>query len=150
MAVRLRRDFGAVRNLIRAHAILQQARRQRDAEGRIIATLEDYAVVRDLVADLISEGVEATVPTTVKGTVEKLALMYSDDSKPVPIVTLAEELKLDKSAAWRRVRTAIDRGYVKNLEERKGRPAQLVPGEPLPDDLEVLPTVERLHGCTRI
>ena len=148
VAVRLRRDFGAVRNLIRAHAILQQASRERDSEGRILATLEDYAAIRELVADLISEGVEATVPATVRETVEKLALLYSDESKPVTIVKLAEELKLDKSAAWRRVRTAMDRGYIKNLEDRKGRPAQLVPGESLPDDLEVLPTVARLQGCT--
>jgi hypothetical protein len=148
VAVRLRRDFGAVLNLICAHAILHQASRKRDAEGRIIATLEDYAVVRDLVADLVSEGVETTVPATVRETVEKLGLLYSDESKPVTIVKLAEELELDKSTAWRRVRTAIDRGYVKNLEERKGRPAQLVPGEALPDDVEILPTVERLHGCT--
>jgi hypothetical protein len=41
----------------------------------------------------------------------------------------------------------MDRGYIKNLEDRKGRPAQLVPGEPLPEDLEVLPAVERLQGC---
>jgi hypothetical protein len=149
VAVRLRRDFGAVRNLIRAHAIFQHASRQRDAEGRIVATLEDYAAIRDLVADLISEGVEATVPATVRETVQKLALLYSDESELVTIVKLAEELELDKSAAWRRVRTAIDLGYVKNLEERKGRPAQLVPGEPLPDDLEVLPAVARLQAIRR-
>lgn len=43
VAVRLRRDFGALLNLIRAHTILHQANRERDAEGRIIAALEDYA-----------------------------------------------------------------------------------------------------------
>jgi hypothetical protein len=72
----------------------------------------------------------------------------SDGKGPVTIVKLAGELKLDKSSAWRRVRAAMDRGYVKNLEERKGRPAQLVLGDPLPDDQEVLPAVERLNGCT--
>jgi hypothetical protein len=148
VAVRLRRDFGALLNLIRAHAILHQANRRKDAQGRNIATLEDYAAVRELVADLVSEGVEATVPATTRETVEKLGALYSEESEPVTIVRLAEELKLDKSAAWRRVRAAIDRGYAKNLEERKGRPARLVPGDPLPDDLEILPTVERLHGCT--
>jgi hypothetical protein len=148
VAVRLRRDFGALLNLIRACAILHQASRERDAEGRIIATLEDYATVRALVADLVSEGVEATVPANVRETTEKLARLYSDDEEPVTIVKLAGELSLDKSSAWRRVRAAIDRGYVKNLEERRGRPARLVPGDPLLDDLEVLPTLERLHGCT--
>jgi hypothetical protein len=148
VAVRLRRDFGAVLNLIKAHALLHQVSRKRDREGRIVATLEDYAVVRELVADLVSEGVEATVPATIRETVEVLGRLHAADSKPVTIVKLSEELKLDKSAAWRRVRAAIDRGYVENLEDRRGRPARLVPGDPLPDDLEILPTVERLHGCT--
>ena len=57
VAVRLRRDFGSLLALIRAHAILHQATRDRDDDGRIIATLDDYAVVRDLVADTIAEGV---------------------------------------------------------------------------------------------
>ena len=147
VAVRLRRDFGALLNLISTCAILHQASRERDAEGRIIATLEDYAAVRALVADLVSEGVEATVPATVRETVEKLARLLSDEES-VTIAKLAEELELDKSSTWRRVKSAIDRGYVKNLEDRRGRPARLVLGDPLPDDIEILPTVERLHGCT--
>jgi len=88
--VRLRRDFKALLNLITAHALLHQATRQRDTEGCIIATLEDYAVVRELVADLISEGVEATVPATVRDTVEKLVLLYSDKSEPVTNARLAK------------------------------------------------------------
>jgi hypothetical protein len=39
VAVRLRRDFGAVLNLIRAHALLHQATRESDGEGRIVATI---------------------------------------------------------------------------------------------------------------
>ena len=147
VAVRLRRDFGAMLNLIRAHAILHQASREWDAQGRIIATLKDYASVRGLVAELVSEGVEATVPPTVRETAETLGRLHSEESEPVTIAKLAEELKLDKSAAWRRVRAAIDRGYLKNLEDRKGRPARIVPGDPLPDDIEILPAVERLRGC---
>ena len=50
LAVRLRRDFGAVLALIRAHAILHQQTRQRDEAGRIVAAIEDYAAVRELVA----------------------------------------------------------------------------------------------------
>ena len=148
VAVRLRRDFGALLNLIRAHAILHQASRERDGEDRIVATVEDYAQVRELVADLVSEGIEATVPATVRETVEALGRLYTEESEPVTIAALAEELELDKSSAWRRVRTALGRGYLKNLEDRKGRPARLVPGDALPDDIEILPAPERLHGCT--
>ncbi len=139
VAVRLRRDFGALLNLIRAHALLHQASRERDKDGRIIATTGDYAAVRELVAELISEGIEATVPATVRETVEKVAELVSDDSEAVTVAELARKLELDKSATSRRVGSAMDRGHLKNLEDRKGRPARLVPGDPLPDDLEILP-----------
>jgi hypothetical protein len=148
VAVRLRRDFGALLNLIRAHAILHQASRERADDGRIIATLEDYARVRELVADLVSEGVEATVPATVRETVEMVERLRDETEEDVTIAALAEELKLDKSAAWRRARSAMDRGYLENKEERKGRPAKLVVADALPDDMEILPAPERLQGCT--
>jgi hypothetical protein len=148
VAVRLRRDFGALLNLIRAHAILHQASRERADDGRIIATLEDYALVRELVADLVSEGVEATVPATVRETVEIVERLRDETEEDVTIAALAEELKLDKSAAWRRARSAMDRGYLENKEERKGRPAKLVVADALPDDMEILPAPERLQGCT--
>jgi hypothetical protein len=148
VAVRLRRDFGALLNLIRAHAVLHQASRERDEKGQIVATIEDYAVVRELVADLVSEGIEATVPPTVRETIGAVCRLYAEEDETVTIAALAEELELDKSSAWRRVRTAMDRGYLKNLEDRKGRPARLVPGDALPNDIEILPAPERLQGCT--
>ena len=148
VAVRLRRDFGALLNLVRAHAILHQASRERDAAGRIVATLEDYSRVRELVADLVSEGLEATVPATVRETVEMVERLRDETERDVTIAMLAEELRLDKSAAWRRVRSAIDRGYLENKEDRKGRPAKLVVADALPDDIEILPSLERLQGCT--
>src|SRR5215212_2172910 len=43
VAVRLRRDFSVILSLVRAHAVLHQATRERDAQGRIIATIADYA-----------------------------------------------------------------------------------------------------------
>jgi len=148
VAVRLRRDFGAVLNLIRAHAVLHQATRERDAEGRIVASFADYTTVRELVAELVSAGAEAAVPKTVRETVEAAQrLLESSGGDPIIVTTLAETLKLDKSATLRRVRAATDRGYLKNLEDRKGRPARLVLGDPLPKDIEVLPKVEELQGC---
>ena len=148
VAVRLRRDFGALLNLIRAHAILHQASRERGADGRIVATVEDYAIVRELVADIVSEGVEATVPATVRETVEVVERLRDETEKDVTIAAVAEELELDKSAAWRRVRSAMDRGYLENKEDRKGRPAKLVTADTLPDDIEILPAPKRLQGCT--
>lgn len=147
VAVRLRRDFSTILSLIRSHAILHQATRTRDPEGRIIAAPGDYAVIRELVSDLIAEGVEATVPKTVRETVEAISRLIEDsDTEHVTNREVAGELDIDKGAASRRVRTAIDRGYVKNLEDRKGHPARLVTGEGMPEDEEILPTVEELFG----
>jgi hypothetical protein len=69
----LRRDFGSLLALIRAHALLHQATREHDAKGRIVASLDDYAVVRELIADVISEGVEKTVKPEVREIVAKVS-----------------------------------------------------------------------------
>jgi hypothetical protein len=153
LAVRLRRDFGAVLNLIRAHTVLHQVSRERDAAGRIIATLDDYGVVRELVAELVADGVEAAVSPTIRETVDAVAsLLAEPGTDETTVVAVGTSLQLDKSSALRRVRVALDRGYLRNLEDRKGRPARLVLGEPLPEDQEILPTVkelaQRVQGCT--
>jgi hypothetical protein len=147
VAVRLRRDFSVILSLIRAHAILHQATRDRDMEGRIVATLEDYARVRELVAGLIAEGVEATVPPTIRETVDAVKqIIQQSDEEWATNKALSEALNIDKAAASRRVRTAIGRGYLKNLEDRRGHPAKLVLGEDMPEDTEILPTPDSLRG----
>jgi hypothetical protein len=148
VSVRLRRDFGAVLNLIRAHALLHQASRERDDQGRIVATIgEDYAAVRELVADLVSEGIEATVPKTVRETVEAVKRLREDSTgEPVTATDLARVLKLDRSAVSRRVKNAKDRGYLRDLEENPRKPSRLVPGDDLPDDLQILPKPEDVRA----
>jgi hypothetical protein len=145
VAVRLRRDFSAVLNLIRAHAVLHQASRHRGADARIVATVEDYAVIRELVADLVAEGVDATVSETVRATVETVRKLASDGKgDPVSLGPIAEELKIDKSAASRRLRTAIGKGFVKNLENQKGKLGRYVVDDPMPANVVVLPTPEEV------
>ena len=150
VAVRLRRDFGALLNLTRAHALLHQASRKRDAEGRIIATIEDYAAVRELVVDLMGEGVEATVPETIRQTVESVRRLREDSNgEPVTVVELTQELKLDRSAVSRRARNAKDRGYLRDLEDNPRKPSRLIPGDDLPDDLQILPSPEDMRASVK-
>ncbi|HLM99281.1 MAG TPA: hypothetical protein VK335_08380 [Bryobacteraceae bacterium] len=150
VAVRLRRDFGALFTLIKAHAFLHQATRQRDAQGQIIATLDDYAAVRELVADLISEGVNASVSATIRETVQAVATLQADSPGGVSLPKLATALKIDKSAVSRRAKDAECRGYLVNLEDQKGKSARWVIGEPLPDDLEILPPSDKLEECCSV
>jgi len=148
VAVRLRRDFATVLNMVKAHAILHQQTRARDDAGRIVATVADYGIVRELIADLIADEVGATVPSTVVETVAAVEALLVSKNAAVSYLQLGDRLRLDKSTAMRRAKVAISRGYLKNLEDHRGRAARLVIGEPLPGEVTILPTVETLSGCT--
>ena len=100
-----------------------------------------------MVADLVSEGIDATVPTTVRQTVEAVKRVREDSGgDPVTIAELARELNLDRSAVSRRVRNAKDRGYLRDLEENQRKPSRLVPGDELPNDLQILPKPEDMRA----
>ena len=136
IVVRQRRDFGVLLTLIGAHALLHRASRDRDQTGAIIATTEDYSVVRDLVADVFAEGIGATVSTTVRETVDAVAALKKDE---VSRGELAAKLALDKSVTSRRLRQATELGYLVNRETRRGRPARIVLGDPMPEMVKLLP-----------
>jgi len=144
-AVRMRRDFGVVLNLIRAHAILHQMQRGHDARGRIVASLVDYQAVYNLVLELVNEGIEATVSKTVRETVDAVTALRGDEMKPVTVTQVARQLKIDKAAASRRVWVAREHGYLNNTEDKKGKPAQLVVGDPLPNEVPALPTPNKVE-----
>jgi hypothetical protein len=148
LATRLRRDFKTVLTLIRAHALLHQANRRKDAEGRVVAELADYAAIRELVADLIAEGADTAIKPEVRETVNTVKALLDDGKEEVMQADIKKALKLDKSAVSRRVAAALDAGVLRKLEDRKGRPARLVLGDALPEEIELLPKPERLHGCS--
>jgi hypothetical protein len=139
VAVRLRRDFRSILRLIETHAILHQLSRDRDEDGRIIASEADYLAVRALVADLISDGVGATVSGTLRETVECVSALT-----PATVYDVAKTLKLDRSAAQRRLQSARERGYIVNKEDKRGRPARYEIDTSLPDELVLLP--EGVHA----
>ena len=157
VAVRLRRDFKAILHLIMSHAILHQASREQDDRGRIIATIEDYKAVWDLVAPIVSRGVQMTVPSTMRETVqavEKLEQemeggLVEDPGEKMggaSLMDVANILHLNRSTVSRRVNACLEEGYLVNRETKRGQPFRLVVGDPLPDDAEVLPTPESLAG----
>jgi hypothetical protein len=164
VAVRLRRDFPAVLALIEAHAVLHQELRQRDHDGNIIATIDDdYAIVRELVKDLIAVGTGVKVADRVRETVKAVAdvldtvknarnegtsvinLADVPEDNTVTVKQVAKKLKLDHNPTWRRVQDSIRVGVLRNLEERKGRPARLVLGDAIEAvEVELLPEAKAL------
>ena len=150
IAVRLRRDFHHVLTLIRAHAVLHQATRDADNKGRIVASQDDYAAAYELVADIIAEGVEATVRKEVRQTVEAVKTLLANGHDSVTVKQAAENLHLDASTVSRRVTVARSLGYLKNEETRRRMPAKLVIGDKMPVDVEVLPHPDRLRDSVRV
>jgi len=57
---------------------------------------------------------------------------------------LAAKLALDKSVTSRRLWDATDQGYLVNRETRRGRPARIVLGDPMPKLVKLLPEPSEL------
>jgi hypothetical protein len=148
IAVRLRRDFTMILTLIRAHAILHQATRETDEQGRIVATLEDYGAIRELIAESVADGAGVIVPDSIRETVRGVESIIAEGDPHARLQHLASILKLDKSAVSRRVKVCINKGYLLNMQNYKGKQAQIVIGDPLPEEVEILPPPEKLDRCS--
>ena len=71
--IRARRDFPQLLALIEASAILHQQQRERDEQGRIIATEADYRIVYDLAAPVFGAAAAEGVTPAVRETVATVA-----------------------------------------------------------------------------
>lgn len=144
VAVRLRRDFTMILNLIKAHAFLCQYNRHRDEQRRIIAIMDDYDVAYNLVHDIISQGVEATVPEEVRVVVETVQQIV-DQKGHATTQEVAKHTHLDRQAAKRRLKQAEKSGFVLNDNPGKGKTAKYIIGDPMPEDMEIIPSPSRLR-----
>ncbi len=138
---RLRRDFPAVLNLIKAHAILHQENRERDGDGCIIANPDDYRAVYDLVAEIVGNDNRNAVPEKVREMV--LAVQRLEGEEPVLYKQLESELVLDKSNVSRHVQEAIELEFLKNEEKTTGKLARIRSIRELPDE-RILPSPNAL------
>jgi hypothetical protein len=140
-APRILRDFARLLSLVKSVTVLRQAHRKRDVNDRVIAAIEDYATVFDLVGPMFETsltGASKELRETVLAAGEML-----DKGEPITATTLAARLGINRGTAFRRVRAAIGRGWLINRETKKGQPWNLAMGEPLPAR-EGLPTPEEL------
>jgi hypothetical protein len=140
-ATRLRRDFVSMLNLIRAHALLHQATRGRDDQGRVVATVADYAAVHELMDDLIAEAVDATVSAATRETVQAVRDLLEEDGRDcVSVKKIADRLGIGKSATYDRVRRAAAAGYLANLTKKDERGWKVALGAELPAGGTFLPS----------
>lgn len=151
---RVQRDFAQVLSLILAHALLHQITRERGNNGEVIATLDDYAAVHDLIAEPLAEGLEATVPAHIKRVVEAVGLLSDEETKKNPILpgivvgvsqrAVADKLGINPSSVSRAVREATRKNYLIDQSPGQGREATLMIGERELPNGQALPTPDEL------
>jgi hypothetical protein len=77
LMVRFRRDVGSLFNFIKASAILHQAQRQVDAQGRVVATIADYALAYPIFTKVMAQSSGKSVPDNVREVVKLIAELAS-------------------------------------------------------------------------
>ncbi len=147
VAPRILRDFARLLSLIKSVALLRHRQRQRDADGRIMAMVDDYRAVYKLVADMY-EASATGAGTVIRETVDAVRVLTADGGTTT-VTAVAEHLHISKMSASRRVKTALRAGWLRNTETRKGVPAALQLGEPLPPTAS-LPLPEDLSECNAV
>jgi len=85
-----------------------------------VATIDDYAATHELVADLVAAGVEASVPQTVRETVEAVKALKTKCPEGVPQSAVKAHLSLDKSTVSHRSKHAIELGHLIDEQEKRG------------------------------
>ena len=143
--VRFRRDVGSLFNFIKASAILHQAQRQVDAQGRVVATIADYELAYPIFSKVMAQSSGKNVPDNVREVVKLIAERAgSAATKPTKgrfqrataagpgceVVISSEQIGtatgIGKSAAYRAIHAALDMGFLTNNETRRGKPFRLL------------------------
>jgi len=142
--VRMRRDFRQVLTAIKAHALLHRARRQRDAQGRIVAAIDqDYSIVFELLAERLAQGAGTKLTKNDLRVLNEIQALQPRDGTGVKAASLIRKLDLSQATVNRRLIKLAAIGYVENLAPGKGRTGQYsTSGRPAGYD--VLPGPEEL------
>ena len=133
--VRFRRDWPQLWGLVRTHALVHWATREKDDRGRVIATHADYQAVRQLLepimamtAGLKSNARHDTVSTWVYG---QMPQRVRDGKGTFEISTrdIAKGLQMPQQTAAFRMKRLIEAGQFVNIEAVRGRPYRLKLGK---------------------
>jgi hypothetical protein len=134
MDPRIQRDFQRILSLIKAVTVLRHQQRQRDANGRWVATLEDYSYVREVLNDTYSATANDGITRDVRMVVKAVAKLREKAELSVTYDQVAKHLEWNKMKSRRKAAIAIKHGWIVNRQDKRGQPADLVIGDPMPND----------------
>jgi hypothetical protein len=147
-APRILRDYSRILSLIKAVTVLRHTHRQVNKDGRLIATVDDYKYVRNLINEMYESSLSGATKE-MRNIVEEVNKINKEYKGPIRVEDIRNRLGFTKTQAHRYVKRAIDAGFLINRETRKSYPYNIAVGEPLPVQ-SGLPAPELLAtmGCT--
>ena len=147
-APRIMRDFQRILSLTKSVAVIRYRHRLLDARGYLIAQIEDYQTVYDLIGEMYET--TAGVSPAVRDAVEAVGMLRNAGQERITATKIGLKLGIGKKAAARRLGDALKEGWLLNNNPPiKGRPWDLQVGESLPDPI-TLPLPDSLvtvSGC---
>lgn len=144
---RLRRDISNLLALARSHALLHRATREKDPAGRIVSTLEDFEVVRELLADALAVATDKAVRPGTRKVVEAVQALKAE-GKRTSVRAVSARAGRSPSTTSHDVNDALESGYLIDRSPTESR-KDLDVGDPLPGKDDLLPSradVERVFG----
>ena len=121
--LRIRRDVNALILAIQTSAILHKAQRERDAAGRIIATLDDYRHAHEAFDSGLASLYRTKVPDTALAVVRAAEAMGATDAIGVKITVSGLMTKLGitgRGVAASRLNHAEECGFLRLVDTGKG------------------------------
>ena len=159
--VRFRRDIQQLLTFIKASALLHQAQRKLDPDGRVVATLDDYRLAYEVFVPILGQVTGRTVTDGVRAVINLVASRVASAvaagtsgptgrfARPAGMAAagggelvissyeVGRELGVDPKTARRHITAAIDGGYLTNRETRRGQPPilalKVLPPDPATD-----------------
>jgi hypothetical protein len=134
---RLQRDFGRIVTMVQAVAVLRHAHRQRDEQGRLVATLEDYEAVREHAGPMY-ESSATGVTSGIRQALEALRGLGAEEGVSQQALCKAIQAKVGLATKKRWIKAALTGGWIvdpdsSSRQKKRGNPQSLVLGDPIPD-----------------
>lgn len=138
-APRVFRDLAWTLSLIKTVAMIRHYLRKTDDNGRLVADIADYETIYDMVNPMCIDAVSGVTPSVTNVVEGVIDFKKEDSGRPITYALLERRLGMHREQVSREVAQAISRGWLIGNATKPKSPRDIVPGEPMPDDIG-LPT----------
>lgn len=133
MDPRIQRDTQRILALIKSVAVLRHHDRERDEAGRLVATVDDYTTVREILNESYTATANAGLAAAVRAVVGAVSELKEFGQTPATYVQIAAKLGWHDTRVRRHAAAGMKHGYLVNRQEKRRQAAMLDTGEVMPE-----------------